>query len=535
MMKRILALALCALILLSLSPAAMADETTDGYTAISTLEELKSISSNPSGSYRLAADIDMAGEDWLPIPFSGELDGNGHTLYNLSICQTGTDTAISVDGNNKTYDTFFAGLFSVVKNAKIHDLHILGADVTVESDEHCYAAVLAGYIENTEIRNCTLSGRVKLYTTNVMVGVGGVAGFGCGIIDGNTVDVELLIADRSKELRCEQFVGALLACGNGDLTNNTVTIDGYASCRGYAHNGGLVGMYYRYNERPVGAITGNSVDGMITFYEDNPDRRAYCEPFGGELLSYPAVLTGNSQTFKRNEVSPAGGELSPESCEEPSYAGDIVLPGCDTWGYTAHICGGCGYEYRDTYTVPAHTPGEWEVVTDATYTAEGEKRLPCAVCDATVETAVIAPHVAGPWEILQEPSYTETGLQQQFCTDCGVLLEEEELPLLIGVSAIHLTESELTLRKGETYTIQVEAIEPANAYDTSLIWRSSDMNIASPDPSTGEVRAMEKGEAVITCCSADGFASVEIPVTVRYTFGQWCKQYILFGWLWDKG
>ena len=55
-----------------------------------------------------------------------------------------------------------------------------------------------------------------------------------------------------------------------------------------------------------------------------------------------------------------------------------------------------------------------------------------------------------------------------------------------------------------------------------------------PDPATGEVRAMEKGETVITCVSNDGFASVEIPVTVRYTFGQWCKQYILFGWLWDK-
>lgn len=533
-MKRFLALALCAMMLLTLSPAARAEGTADGYTTISTPEELKAITADPTGKYRLTADIDMAGEEWLPIPFSGELDGGGHAIYNLRVRKTGTDTAVSVDGNNKTYDTHYAGLFSVVWDARIHDLTVLGAEVEVSSDEHCFAAILAGYIENTEIRNCTVSGRVKLYTTNVMVGVGGVAGFGCGIIDGNTVDVELLIADRSEVLRCEQFVGALLACGNGDLTNNTVTIDAYASCRGYAHNGGLVGMYYRYNERPVGSITGNSVDGTITFYEDNPDRRAYCEPFGGELLSYPAVLNGNSQTFTRNEVTAAGGELNPESCEEPAYAGDITPPTCDAWGYTAHVCGGCGYEYRDSYTPPAHTPGEWEVITDATYTTEGEKRLPCAVCDATVETAVIAPHVAGPWETVKQPSYTETGLQQQHCTDCGVLLEEEELPLLIGVSAIHLTDTELTLRKGETYALQVEAIEPANAYDTGVVWHSSDINIASPDPVTGEIRAMEKGETVITCCSNDGFASVDIPVTVRYTFGQWCKEYILFGWLWDK-
>lgn len=533
-MKRILALTLCALLMISLVPAARAEDNNGDFTPIATPEDLKAIADIGEGNYRLTADIDMTGVDWLPIPFTGELDGNGHTIYNLQIRQTGVDTAVSVDGNNKTYDTCYAALFSVVENAKIHDLTILGADVTVESDEHCYAAILAGYINNTEIRNCSVSGRVKLYTTNVMVGVGGVAGFGCGVIDGCTAHVELLIADHSDALRCEQFVGGLLACGNADLTNNTVTIDAYASCRGYAHNGGLVGMYYRYNERPIGSITGNTVDGMITFYEDNPDRRAYCEAFGGELLSYPAVMNENSQTFTRNEVTAAGGELSPESCAEPAYAGDIILPGCETWGYTAHVCGSCGYEYRDTYTAPAHTPGEWELVTEATYTTEGQKRLPCTVCDATMETAVIAPHIAGPWEIRKEPSYTETGLQQQFCTDCGDLLEEEELPMLIGVSSIRLLETELTLRKGECYTVTVEAIEPANAYDTSLIWYSSDINIASPDPNTGEIRAMEKGETVITCCSSDGFASVEIPVTVRYTFGQWCKEYILFGWLWDK-
>ena len=533
-MKRITALILCLLLAISLTPAARADVTADGYTTISTVEELKAITAGNEAKYRLVADIDMAGADWLPLPFSGELDGNGYTIYNLHVTQTGADTAESVDGNNKTYDTHFAGLFSVVKDAKIHDLTILGADVEIESDEHCYAAILAGYMENTEIRSCAVSGRVKLYTTNAMVGVGGVAGFGSGIINGCTADVELLIADRSEALRCEQFVGGLLACGNADLTNNAVTIDAYASCRGYAHNGGLVGMYYRYNDRPIGSITGNSVDGTITFYEDNPDRRAYCEAFGGELLSFPAEMTGNTQTFTRNEVTAEKGELSPESCEEPAYAGDITPPGCDTWGYTSHICGGCGYEYRDSYTAPAHTPGQWEIVKDATYTEEGEKRLPCTVCDASIETAIIPPHVAGPWEITQEPSYTETGLQQRYCTDCGVLLEEEELPMLVGVSAIHLKETELTLRKGESYTITVEAIEPANAYDTTVTWKSSDINIASPDPVTGEIRAMEKGETVITCVSNDGFASAEIPVTVRYTAGQWCRQYILFGWLWDK-
>lgn len=69
-------------------------------------------------------------------------------------------------------------------------------------------------------------------------------------------------------------MGGLLACGNGVLEGSSVDIDGYVSCRGYVHNGGLVGMFYQYDKQePVGRITGCSVDGVITFYEDNPDRR----------------------------------------------------------------------------------------------------------------------------------------------------------------------------------------------------------------------------------------------------------------------
>lgn len=534
-MKRILVLMLCAALCMTAAPAVLAAKTADGYIIVSTAEELLAIADAPEGKYRLTADIDMTGTNWTPIPFSGELDGNGHILYNLTIRTVGADTAESVDGNNKRYETVYAGLFSVVKDAVIQDLTVLGADVSIETDEHCYAAILAGYIENAQITGCKVTGRVRLYTTNVMVGVGGVAGFGSGVIQNGTADVELLIADRSEELRCEQFVGGLLACGNADLLNNTVTIDAYASCRGYAHNGGLVGMFYRYDDsRATGSITGNTVDGVITFYEDNPDRRAYCEAFGGELLTYPAAMTGNSQTFTRNEVTAENGELSPESCEEPAYTQQVVAPGCDTWGYTAHVCTGCGYEWWDAYTPPAHTPGDWEIVTDATYTEEGLERIACLVCGSALEERVIPPHVPGEWQVVQPPTYEAAGLQQRWCVNCQRLLEEEALPALVGVAAIRLSDAALEMRCGETYTLTVASIEPADATDTSVTWYSSDINIASPDPSTGVVRAVAPGETVITCVSNDGFAVAEIPVTVRYTAGQWCVRYLLFGWLWDR-
>ena len=50
---------------------------------------------------------------------SGTLDGAGYSIYNLRVSQPGEDTAVTVDGNDKEYDTRFAGLFSVVRGAQV--------------------------------------------------------------------------------------------------------------------------------------------------------------------------------------------------------------------------------------------------------------------------------------------------------------------------------------------------------------------------------------------------------------------------------
>ena len=140
-MRKLITLILTAAMLLTFFiPAAAADSV----ISIKTLEDLKAIVKEPEASYRLDADIDMGGADWTPIPFYGILDGNDHVLYNLRITAPGKDTAVTVDGNNKQYDTRFAALFSVTRNAEIRDLNLIGAQVSVETDNHCFAAILAG-------------------------------------------------------------------------------------------------------------------------------------------------------------------------------------------------------------------------------------------------------------------------------------------------------------------------------------------------------------------------------------------------------
>ena len=56
----------------------------DSVVSVTTKEGLAEIADNPAGSYRLDADIDMSGVNWVPFTFSGKLDGNGHASLNLS-------------------------------------------------------------------------------------------------------------------------------------------------------------------------------------------------------------------------------------------------------------------------------------------------------------------------------------------------------------------------------------------------------------------------------------------------------------------
>lgn len=53
-------------------------------TLINNVDELLSIKNNLSGSYKLVNDIDLENMEWSNLGnFSGTLDGNGHTIYNM--------------------------------------------------------------------------------------------------------------------------------------------------------------------------------------------------------------------------------------------------------------------------------------------------------------------------------------------------------------------------------------------------------------------------------------------------------------------
>lgn len=135
-------------------------EVPDGYTPIYTAAEFDNIRNNLAGKYILMDDIDLSSYHyWEPIgstvaPFTGELDGNGKIVLNMTIYK-------KYESTGKLY---FA-LFGYMKNSIVKNLNILNAsiDVTTEaSSDSIGAGILAGYVSNSTIENCTVAGTIKL-------------------------------------------------------------------------------------------------------------------------------------------------------------------------------------------------------------------------------------------------------------------------------------------------------------------------------------------------------------------------------------
>ncbi len=473
--RRAAAFLLCACLLAGAGalPTSAAGEAPDGAIVIRDRAGLEAIAQDPAGSYLLAADIDMAGEPWAPIAFSGSLDGAGHTLYNLSITEADPETAISVDGNDKQYPTVFAALFSRAYNASIQDLHLLGVDVRVSTPQNAFASCLVGYAENVQLSGCSAQGRVYLAMGDTNCGVAGLVGFGYGTATACSVDVELTLVDENRESKSEEFMGGILATGYLDVSGCDVRVRAYTSVYGYVHNGGIVGMYYVHTDDTghQGYVSGNTSDAEIYFFEANDDRRAYCDPVVGEQLNWSMGIENNTVThFVDGETTDYSKTLSAERCDTPQYETTATEADCDHFGYTTHTCAGCGYSYTSNYLAPAHQPGDWKVVRQPAGDQPGQRARTCKVCGSIVDTAAFT-----------------------------------------AVTALSLNSTSLRLQPDEAAQL-APTVKPADAAG-SLGYASSDEAVATVD-ADGLVTAVAPGTATITCAAPDGGMTATCAVRV---------------------
>ncbi len=411
-MKRLIACCLMLVFLLGLGVPVLAAGEEPSVKEIHTVEQLQAIAQDPGGSYVLMKDLDMSGISWKGLDFTGSFDGNGHMIANLRPETPGDNKATSYDGNIKGYDTAFYGLFATLTDATVKNLQLLNVRAVVESDEPVFLAGLAGYCINSTISDCTVTGCLELRAHDRMFGVAGMVGYGSGTVERCTVDVTLICTDMDRATRDEQFMAAVFATGFMDVFDCTVHIDGYSSEYGYAHNGGITGMYM---QNPLGLdkqgkLTGNTVTGKITFFEWNSDRRAYCAAEAGEVLAFNKLISGNTCDFIRDERKEFDVELRPEQCEAPSYGQVVTEPGCDSFGYTVYTCSGCGYSYSDHYTLPQHKVTNWVVTQEPTVEQEGMSIANCDDCGmafSRTEEKLPPPPETEPMETTEAAAPTE--------------------------------------------------------------------------------------------------------------------------------
>ena len=218
-----------------------ADETAP--VEIYTPEDMLRIAENPDGSYILMCDLDLSSVEWPAFTFRGTFDGNDHMLINLRFGDVSSETQVTYDGNRKTYDTHFAGLFAILDHACVKNVRLPGLTLSKTYEGDCFLGGIAGYANESTIENCEISGTISLDVTGRMFGVGGVLGYGNAVIRNCKVDVTLINTDLDAAHRDEEFLGGICAAGYPDIDACEITLAGFLSDHGYVHSGGLVGMF----------------------------------------------------------------------------------------------------------------------------------------------------------------------------------------------------------------------------------------------------------------------------------------------------
>ncbi len=216
-----------------------------GYSIIKTADQLQAMKNNLGGKYILMKDIDLSGYNWDVVgninnPFTGELNGNGHSITNLIL-------------NRDTYD--YVGLIGRMEGGKITNLGLEDAEVNGKM----WVGAIAGYSYNSTISNCFVAGRVSGYSD-----VGAVAG--SNIYSSVVKDCYSLASVSADDYRAGGLVGH--NTDNSTITNSFSKGD----VSGNTSVGGLVGQNSQGSiskSYSSGSVTGNSNTAGFLGWNDN--------------------------------------------------------------------------------------------------------------------------------------------------------------------------------------------------------------------------------------------------------------------------
>ena len=269
----------------------------------------------------LTADIDLANHDWTPIGnsfsdalfgrtdyrlFAGNLDGKGHTIFNISIGTESTPlesdvfglfgatggklSNLNLDGvticgiakNVSGYVIGLAGALSGSASGPIENCHVTNLSMTMKAPDSGMAVAywiggLVGALDGQYIDECSVSGKITEKSGKGSIG---------GLIGelGKAAKITYSHADVALDVKPDYYggarVGGLIGKGNGENDPETVISNCYAAgnVTGGAYSGGFAGSLWGLNIKncyATGKVTG-AFASMATFVgTDAPATDAY--------------------------------------------------------------------------------------------------------------------------------------------------------------------------------------------------------------------------------------------------------------------
>ena len=258
--------------------------------AISSYTELAEMKKD--GNYYLSADIDFAGNSWIPFGYAEEKDGE----LTFDNAFTGSFFGYEIENGQKVYhvienftldlaghEQICAGFFGATSHATVEGVTLENVSISGDCATVPYVGAIAGLFRNGSMKDCTVLGEINL--TNA-THVGGLVGYMFSSVHDST--------------NVKNTDGLTITVENGEDAADTIYVGGIV---GLQENGEVSGIVSKANitvngakNAYVGGIAGNAQDGFNN-----------CEAYGSITVN---ALHANVPTETTLSVGGIAGEVS---------------------------------------------------------------------------------------------------------------------------------------------------------------------------------------------------------------------------------
>ena len=531
----------------------------------------------------LTADIDLANHDWTPIGnsfsdalfggtdyrlFAGNLDGKGHTIFNISIGTESTPlesdvfglfgatggkiSNLNLDGvticgiakNVSGYVIGLAGALAGSASGPIENCHVTNLNMTMTTPDSGMAAAywiggLVGALDGQYIDECSVSGTI---TENAGKGsIGGLIGE-LGKAAKITYSRSNVTVNVKADSRGGADVGGFIGKGNGKTDAETVIRNCYATgnVTGGAYTGGFAGGLWGLNIKNCYA-SGNvsqAAVAMASFVGTDASDSAYYGSITNCFTTGKVVGTASStyafmqqdatprspiancyfvdanSAIKNEEnetaVSKALAEMQIEDFKEALNAGDPANGWIFREGETP-LCGAEPADYSAVEAAMAAIPTDLTVYTDESVAAlntavDGVVRGKAFVSQANVDA--MAQAIKDAIAALQYKGADYTKVDEAIAE--ANALNKNDYKDFSGVEA-----AVKAVVRGKNITEQSEVDKMAKAIEdaiNALVRRSSGGGSSSPSYSVTTPGKTENGTVTVSPRSAEKGDTVTITV-----------------------